>query len=181
VSIPKLRLSRRPRRQPEAGARDGHDHHQGGERAAGHRRTRSRDGADAALKRPARRRAAARLIGHLHSTMSKSLLAVPHSGQTQSSGCRPTACRRQAFVRRSSRLVVNVAAGPALPDLVGSALIWMLRVGRKAHLRRRARASRLGAIEPRNGRRPRPGSNSPRAEITSSGGFPLDPALGLPR
>ena len=28
-----VRLSRRPRRQPEAGARDGHDHDQGGERA----------------------------------------------------------------------------------------------------------------------------------------------------
>ena len=34
-----LRLSRRSRRQPQAGARDGHDHHQGRQRATGDRRT----------------------------------------------------------------------------------------------------------------------------------------------
>ncbi len=38
-----LRLSRRSRRQFEAGARDGHDHHQGAQRGAGDRRTRSGD------------------------------------------------------------------------------------------------------------------------------------------
>ena len=44
-----LRLSRRSRRQPEAGARNGHDHDQGGQRAAGHCRARGGDGAKAAL------------------------------------------------------------------------------------------------------------------------------------
>ena len=47
-----LRLSRRSRRQPEAGARDGHDHHQGGRCAASHRRTRGGDRAVAALVAP---------------------------------------------------------------------------------------------------------------------------------
>ena len=44
-----MRLSRRPRRQPEAGARDGHDHDQGAQCAAGDRRTGGRDGTDAAV------------------------------------------------------------------------------------------------------------------------------------
>ena len=50
----KLRLSRRSRRQPQAGARDGHDHHQGRQRATGDRRTRGGDGTGAAVAVPVR-------------------------------------------------------------------------------------------------------------------------------
>ena len=49
VDPEELRLSRRPRRQPEAGARDGHDHDQGGQRGAGDHGTGSRDRAGIAL------------------------------------------------------------------------------------------------------------------------------------
>ena len=45
----KLRLSRRSRRQPEARARDGHDHDQGAQRRAGNHRAGSRDRAGIAL------------------------------------------------------------------------------------------------------------------------------------
>ena len=51
VDPEELRLSRRSRRQPEAGARDGHDHDQGAQRGAGDRGTRSGDGAGIALER----------------------------------------------------------------------------------------------------------------------------------
>ena len=44
-----LRLSRRSRRQSEAGARHGHDHDQGAQRRAGDRRTGGRDGTGAAI------------------------------------------------------------------------------------------------------------------------------------
>ena len=44
VDPKRLRLSRRSRRQPEAGARHGHDHDQGRQCAAGDRRTRGGDG-----------------------------------------------------------------------------------------------------------------------------------------
>ena len=44
-----LRLSRRSRRQPETGARHGHDHDQGAQRGAGDRRAGSRDRAGIAL------------------------------------------------------------------------------------------------------------------------------------
>ena len=44
-----LRLSRRPRRQPEAGARDGHDHDQGAQCGTGDHGTGSRDRAGIAL------------------------------------------------------------------------------------------------------------------------------------
>jgi putative hydrolase of the HAD superfamily len=46
---PKVRLSRRSRRQSEAGARHGHDHHQGRQCAAGDRRARSGNGVNAAI------------------------------------------------------------------------------------------------------------------------------------
>ena len=46
-----MRLSRRSRRQPEAGARHGHDHDQGRQCAAGHRRAGGRDRVNAAIAR----------------------------------------------------------------------------------------------------------------------------------
>ena len=49
VEPEELRLSRRPRRQPETRARDGHDHDQGTQRRAGDHRTGSGNRADIAL------------------------------------------------------------------------------------------------------------------------------------